>query len=308
MFLRVTGLIVLLLAPAAAAYLYGYPDIARNVALGTVLAFHLGVLARPLAPFSLLIAAVYAAAAVTANFTDGVAALIVASAAATGAASSLGFHRGLLAVLAAALLGSFEPAVADVVAYRSLAMLGGCLYGFLLVRMVGRMIVADRPLAVHSKTALSYSVLLAVLVLVAWFTARAAGLEQAWWLPLTVAALGEPWLRSTPGQAVARLALALAGTLMALALFDSLAEPVMRAACAVTLLLAMLTLGRKRLDLQDFLLTPVLMLLAAGNAYHSSGVYLSGTLLAFAIVATFTVLGKWVLWTLRPDMGHVVSA
>jgi hypothetical protein len=121
-------------------------------------------------------------------------------------------------------------------------------------------------------------------------------------------ALGEPRLRGTPGRAVARLALALAGTLMALALFDTLTEPALRAACGVTLLLAMLTLGRKRPDLQDSLLTPVLVLLAAGDADFSSGVYVGGTLLAFAIVSTFTVLGKWVLWTLRPDMGHVVSA
>src|SRR5512137_1385493 len=155
---RVTGLIVLLLAPAAATYLYGYPDIARNIALGTVLAFHLGALARPLAPFSFLIAGVYAAAAVTANFTDGVAALIVASAAATGAASSLGLHRGLLAMLAAALIGSFEPAAADVVAYRSLSIFGGSMYGFLLVVTAGRAMDGHRPLAVHSKTALSYSV------------------------------------------------------------------------------------------------------------------------------------------------------
>ena len=245
MLLRVTGLIVLLLAPAAGMYLSGFPDAARNVALGTALAFHLGVLARPLAPFSFLIAGLYAAAAITANFTDGVAALIVASAAATGAASSLGYHRGLLAMLAAALIGSFDPATADIVAYRSLSMFAGCMYGFLLVCTAGRTLVVHRPLAVHSKTALSYSVLLAVLVLVAWFTARMAGLEQAWWLPLTVAALGEPWLRSTPGNAVARLALALAGTLLALALFESLVEPSLRAACAVTLLLAMLTFGRK---------------------------------------------------------------
>jgi hypothetical protein len=308
MLLRVTGLIALLLAPAAGMYLSGFPDAARNVALGTALAFHLGVLARPLAPFSFLIAGVYAAAAITANFTDGVAALIVASAAATGAASSLGFHRGLLAMLAAALIGSFEPATADIVAYRSLSILAGCMYGFLLVSTAGRMLVVSRPLAVHSKTALSYSVLLAVLVLVAWFTARLAGLEQAWWLPLTVAALGEPWLRSTPGKAVARLALALAGTLLALAVFEDLVEPALRAAAAVTMLLAMLTLGRGRPDLQDFLLTPVLVLLVASGADFSSSVYVGGTLLAFAIVSTFTVLGKWVLWTLRPDIGHVVSA
>jgi hypothetical protein len=307
MILRVTGLVALLLLPAAATYLSGYPDVARDLALGSVLAFHLGVLARPLAPFGFLIAGVYAAAAVTANFTDGVAALIVATAAATGAASSLGYHRGLLAVLAAALIGSFEPAMAGVAALRGLAMFGGCVYGFLMVSTVARGLVTH-PVAVHSKTALGYSVLLAVLVLVAWFTARAAGLEQAWWLPLTVAALGEPWLRSTPGNAVTKLALALAGTLLALAVFDAITEPVLRAACAAVLLLVLMTLGRGRADVQDFLLTPVLVLLVAGDTDYSSGVYLEGTLLAFAIVSTFTVLGKWVLWTLRPDTGHVVSA
>jgi hypothetical protein len=45
-----------------------------------------------------------------------------------------------------------------------------------------------------------------------------------------------------------------------------------------------------------------------GGRRLSSGVYVGGTLLAFAIVSTFAVLGKWVLWTWRPDMGHLVSA
>jgi len=305
---RVTALAaLLLLLPAAVIYQMGYPDLARDVALGAVLAFHLGLLARPLAPFGFLIAGVYAAAALTAGFTDGVAALIVATAAATGAGSSLGYHRGLLAVLAAALIGSFEPATAAVAASRGFAMFAGCLYGLLLVRTVARDLVS-RPVAVHSRTALSYSVLLAVLVLVAWLTIHAAGLEQAWWLPLTVAALGQPWLQSTPGKAVARLATALAATLLALAVFDAIAEPALRAAAAAALLLAFLALGRDRAEVQDFLLTPVLVLLVAGGTDYSSGVYLEGTLLAFAIVSTFTVLGKWVLWTLRPDVGHVVSA
>src|SRR5512145_1773341 len=84
MFLRAVPLVLLLLSPAAASYLYGYPSLARDIALGTVLAFYLGVLARPLAPFGGLLAVIYMAAAVTANFTDGVAALIVALAATTG--------------------------------------------------------------------------------------------------------------------------------------------------------------------------------------------------------------------------------
>jgi hypothetical protein len=307
MFARVTSLILLLLAPAAALYLSGYPDPARDLVLGTVLAFHLGVLARPLAPFSFLIAAIYAAASITANFTDGVAALIVAAAAATGAASSLGFHRGLQALLAAALIGSFEPAMATEAAGRGLMLLAGCLYGYVLVASVAKPLVAT-PLAVHSTTALGYSVLLAVLVLVAWFTARAVGLEQGWWLPLTVAALGEPWLRHTPGQAVSRLALALAGTLLILVVFGTLGEPWLRGALAVTLLLALLTLGRGKPDVQDFLVTPVLVLLAAGSTAYAFDLNVTGAFVAFLIVATFTVLGKWVLWTLRPDTGHVVSA
>jgi hypothetical protein len=307
MITRVTGLILLLLAPGAALYLSGYPAAARDLTLGTVLALHLGVLARPLAPFSFLIAGIYAAAAITANFTDGVAALIVAVAAATGAASSVGFHRGLQAVLAAALIGSFEPAMATEAASRALMLLAGCLYGYSLVGTVARPLVV-RPLAVESTTALGYSVLLAVLVLVAWFTARAVGLEQGWWLPLTVAALGEPWLKSTPGQAVSRLAIALAGTLLALVAFDMLAAPALRAVLGLALLLALLTLGRSRADVQDFLLTPFLVLLAAGATDSTYDLNVGGTLIAFVIVAAFTVLGKWVLWTLRPDTGHVVSA
>jgi hypothetical protein len=305
MFLRAVPLVLLLLSPAAASYLYGYPSLARDVALGTVLAFYLGVLARPLAPFGGLLAVMYMAAAVTANFTDGVAALIVALAATTGAASSLGYHRALLAVLAAALIGSFEPATAGVAATHGMGLLAGCLYGYLLVRLLGQHF-QPVPTAVHSRTALSYSVLLAVLVVVAWFTARAAGLTQGWWLPLTVAALGEPWLRHTPRQAVLRLALAMAGTLLLLAAFDLFDAPVLRAALALLLLLGMLSLGRVRGGWQGFLLTPVLVLLVAGDADYSSGLYVEVTLLAFALVATFAVLGKWMLWTLRPDAGHAV--
>jgi hypothetical protein len=74
------------------------------------------------------------------------------------------------------------------------------------------------------------------------------------------------------------------------------------------MLLALLTLGRGRPDVQDFLLTPVLVLLVAGPAAYAFDLNVTGALVAFLIVATFTVLGKWVLWTLRPDTGHVVSA
>jgi hypothetical protein len=300
---RAFGLVVLLLLPAAAAYGTGHDEFAHYCVLGTVLAFHLGVQARHLAPFGVLIPFVYAAAAITASYTNGVAALIVAVAAATGAASSLGYHRGLLAVLAAALIGSYEPADAKGVATQSLALLAGCAYGVLLVQTVARGLVA-RTVAVNSRTALGYSMLLAVLVLVAWFTARVTDITELWWLPLTVAALGEPWLERTPGRAVGKLAIALAATLVVLTLLEPITEPALRAACAVVLLLGLVLSGRGRPWLQGFLFTPVLVLLASDDRNYASAEYLQATLVAFAVVALFTVLGKWVLWTLRPDAGH----
>src|SRR5262245_26223679 len=88
--LRAFAMIVLLLLPSAVLYAAGEGDSARIVALGTLLAFHVCVLARPIASFAVLIPAVYAAAAITSN-TVGIAALIVAIAFVIGAASSLGY-------------------------------------------------------------------------------------------------------------------------------------------------------------------------------------------------------------------------
>jgi hypothetical protein len=59
---------------------------------------------------------------------------------------------------------------------------------------------------------------------------------------------------------------------------------------------------------QGFLLTPVLVLLVAAHTDYSSGLYVEVTLIAFALVASFAVLGKWMLWTLRPDAGHAIPA
>jgi hypothetical protein len=303
---RAIGLVVLLLLPAAAAYRMGYDEFAHYCVLGTVLAFYLGVQARQLATFGVLIPFVYAAAAVTATYTDGVAALIVAVAAATGAASSLGYHSGLLAVLAAVLIGSYEPADADIVIARAAAMLAGACYGVLLVYTVVRGLVA-RTIAVNSQTALGYSMLLAVLVLVAWFMARVAHVAALWWLPLAVAAIGEPWLERTAGRAVGKLTVSLAATLVVLTLLEPVTEPALRAACAVVLMLCLVLAGRGRPWLQGFLFTPVLVLLASDDRNHASAEYLQATLVAFAAVAVFTVLGKWVLWTLRPDAGHATA-
>jgi hypothetical protein len=303
MFARAIGVACLLLLPAVAASLAGFDDYARMAVVGAVLAYFMGSLARPIARFGVLIPVVYAAAAVTANFTDGVAALIVAIAAAAGAASSLGYHRAMLAVLAAALIGSFEPASTLVVAGRALGMFTGCLYGVVLVATLGQGF-ATQPRAVRASTALSYSILLAVLVLIAWFTARAAGIDHAWWLPLSVAALGDPWFEGTPRRAVVRLALTLAGTLIVLTLFEAVRDPLFRLTGAMLLTVALLAMGPQRSHWRGFLITPLLVLLVAVDHEYAPAPFLEATALAFAFVALFTVLGKWVLWTLRPDTGH----
>ena len=301
---RAIGLVGLLLLPAAVLYSAGEGQLARLLAIGAVLAFYLAILARPIAPFGVLIALLYGAAAVTANLTDGVAALIVAVAAATGAASSVGYHRGLLAVLAAVLIGSIEPADVGGAMPRVAVMFCGCIYGIALARTIGRPFTM-RTLAVDSKTALGYAVLLAVLVIVAWYVARGAGLRQPWWVPLVIAALGEPWLEGTPVRAVSRLALALAATLGLLALCTAVPGAFVRGAFAGLLLVALLLADRRHASLQAFLLTPALMLLVAPRHGIPATEFAHPALLAFGAVAAFAVLGKWMLWTLRRDAGHV---
>ena len=110
------------------------PCMAHYVALGTVLAAQMSLLARPVAGFSILLPVAYAAAAITAQSTGGVIALIVAVAAIVGAASSQGLQRGLLAVLAATLIGSSEPAAPSAVLAPTLALFVGSCFGYLLAK------------------------------------------------------------------------------------------------------------------------------------------------------------------------------
>lgn len=303
---RAIGVVVLLLLPSLATCWLGFHEYARMVLLGTLCAFHLGMLARPIAPFALLMPLVYAGAALTAGFTDGVAALLIAVAAVTGAASSLGYHRGLLALLAAALIGSFEPGSASVVTRNASFMMAGSVCGWLAATTIGR-VVSVRLVAVGSQTALGYAMLLAILVIIAWLTTRAAGLEHAWWLPLTVAALGDPWLEGTPGRAVARLSVALGATLLSVALVVSVGDPLLRGLLTAGLMVLLLSVGVRRVGLRSFILTPLLVLAASQYQGVDPGSFLATTVLAFAVVATCTVLGKWVLWTLRPDAGRVAA-
>ena len=301
------GLVLMVLGPSAAAFLAGYTDVSQYFALGAVFAINMTLLARPLAPFAALLPMVYAAAAVTANSTDGVAALIVAVAAAVGAASSQGLHRGLLSVLAAALIGSFEPASGPTVFERAGTMLAGCVYGVMLsVTLLGNVRVETR--AVHPQTALSYALLLAVLVLIAWLVARVGEFAHGWWLPLAAAAIGEPALDRPAGRAVARLGLALLATLLLVVLIQSLDAPALRVIIVAALLLLMLTVGRRTASLQALLLTPAAVLLVQHhNLEITVAEYLGAAFVASAIVFVSTLLGKWVLWTLRPDSGHAAA-
>lgn len=307
MILKAFGLVLVILVPSAAAYLAGYTNVSEYFALGAVLAINLTLLARPLAPFAALLPMVYAAAAVTAESSDGVAALIVAVAAAVGAASSQGLHRGLLSVLAAALIGSFEPASGVAVFERAGTMLTGCVYGVVLGMTLLRNVGVESR-AVHPQTALSYAVLLAVLVLIAWLAARVAEFAHGWWLPLAAAAIGEPALDRAPARAVARLALALLATLLLVVLIQSVDELWLRAAMIGAMLFLMLTIGRPTASLQALLLTPVVLLLVQHRDLEETVPgYLSAALVACAVVFVATLLGKWVLWTLRPDAGRLAA-
>ena len=305
MVLRTLGFVALLFGPAAVCQALGYGAVAPYVALGTALAVNIGLLARPLARFAILVPVVYAAAAFTAQSSDGVAALIVAVAAAVGAASSQGLHRGLLSVLAAALIGTFEPATSATVVVRSAALLCGCTYGYLAVLAVARSAEMPRR-SVHPQTALSYAVLLAVLTLVGWLAARIAAIPQGWWLPLAVAAVGEPSLVGTVHRAVGRTAAMLCATVPLLLVIDSTVDPVERMALAALLTVLLLIAGRRRAWLHSFLLTPIFVLLASPPPAFGPGIEsLRPILLACAGVFACAVLGKWVLWTLRPDGGRI---
>ncbi len=307
MIMKAFGLVVLVLGPTVVAYSAGYTDVSQYFALGAVLAINLTLLARPIAPFAALLPMAYAAAAVTSESTDGVAALIVAVAAAVGAASSQGLHRGLLSVLAAALIGSFEPAEGLTVFERAGTMLAGCVYGVMLgITLLRKVEVETR--AVHPQTALSYAVLLAVLVLIAWLVARVGDFAHGWWLPLAAAAIGEPALDRPPGRAVVRLALALLATLLLVVLIQSFDVPTVRVLLAGALLVLMLTVGRQTAALQALLLTPTAVLLVQHRNLENTVIdYLSSAFVACAIVFVATLLGKWVLWTLRPDTGRLAA-
>ena len=298
------GIVALLLAPAAFGWMIGYTDVAHHAAIGAVLAINMCLLARRIQHFSPLLPLVYVAAAVTAESTDGVAGLIVAIAAAVGAASSRGYHRALLSVLAAALLGSFEPGQFAEVAERGAAMLLGCVYGWLVAATILRNVTVESR-AVQPPTASGYAALLAVLVLTAWFVARVTGLTHGWWLPLAAAAIGEPALLGSSRSAAMRLAIGLCVAFVLVSLVELIHAPLLRLTCAGLLLTAVFTVRPRTAAVQAMLLTPVAVALASHADPHLSlDSYFEAVMLATLVVFVATLLGKWVLWTLRPDSGH----
>ena len=305
MTIKSLGVLVLLLGPAAVTYLAGFSEAAHYVGLGAVLALQLGVRARPVAAFAILLPAVYGAAAITAQSTDAVVALIVAIAAAVGAASSQGLHRGLVALLAAALLGSFEPAAGGDVVARSGYLLAGGSYGFLLAVTVLRGVsIGATP--VPPPSALGYAVLLAILTLVAWFAARIAGLAYPWWLPLVVVAVSEPLHDGSARQALVRSALAATAAMVLILVIDGLAEPALRALLLVGMLLVTLSTGIRRPALAAVLIVPVLVLLSSHAHVHETPLnFLQSALPAFLPSIAVSALGHWLLWTLRPGAGRV---
>jgi hypothetical protein len=304
---RTLGVLILLLGPAAIAYLMGFSEAAHYLAIGAALAVQLSVLARPVAAFAILLPVLYAAAAITAQSTDGVVALIVAIAAAVGAASSQGLHRGLVALLAAALLGSFEPAGSGEVTARAAFLLAGSSYGFLLGVTVLRRVTLGAP-HLHPQAALGYAVLLAVVTLVAWFAARFTSIAHPWWLPLLMVVVSEPLPDGPARQALLRWVLAATAALVLILVIDSVEAPTVRGLLLLGLLYATLSAGSRRPALSAVLIVPVLVLLSSHAAIHDTPLdFLRSVLPAFIPVVAVSALGHWLFWTLRRGTGRVAA-
>lgn len=307
MTIRILGVLVLLGAPAALAYWAGYSEAAHYLGLGAVLALQLSVLARPAAGFFVLLPMVYVAAAITAQSTDGVVALVVAIAAAVGAASSQGLHRGLVALLAAALIGSFEPAAGTDVLRRGASLLAGAAYGFLLAATVLREAHLEAS-RLPAQLALGYAVLLATVAAAAWFAARLGGFVHPWWLPLLFVATSEPWVSGTARDGVVRVAAAATASLVLVLATDVYDEPFARGLVLFIMLALALSQAARRPAILAVLVAPVLVAASGHAAAHEPPLeFLLETLAAFAPVLALSALGHWLLWTLRSRDSRVAA-
>ncbi|MCJ7452322.1 MAG: hypothetical protein MUO39_07590 [Steroidobacteraceae bacterium] len=302
---KASGMLALLLVPAAALYATGNSAAAHWFVLGAVLAMQMSLLARPVAGFALLLPVIYAAAAITAQSTGGVVALILAAAGLVGAASSQGVQRGVLAVLAATLIGSAEPASPSAVLEPMLVMLAGSAYGLLLALTLLRNVDMDTR-AVRAQTALSFAALLAVLVTIAWLAAKAFGVEHGWWIPLAVAAVGQPAIEKSVLRSILYLAGALCTTLAMVAGFEFATGLAAQVTLLVIVALLMLVVGQGRRWVRALLLTPFLMLVVGHQLDHAAPLdYLRSAFMACSVVFAFALLGQWMLWTIRPDPGCI---
>jgi hypothetical protein len=293
------GTALLLLGPVAAAWLTGHTDAAKYVGIGCVLAALMGVIARPAAPFALLLPVVYAAAAVTAQYTYAAVALIVAIAAAVGAAGSMGLQRGLVALLGATLLGSCEPAPPEEALRNAGWMLVGSGYALVLVHTLLRRLRVP-GLSVRPEAAVAYAMLLSVLTLVAWFAGRLSELPHAWWLPLAVIAVSEPVAARSPLHSTLRTAAVLCMTLV-LVTFASLVDaPAARMLIAGALLLAAAWQTPRHPTVLALLLTPLLVLLAGPtDGATVPGGDLATVLMTCLPVFAATCICHFAFWTLR---------
>jgi len=305
MTIRTTGLLLLMLAPAATAWLSGLTEAAPFLGLGAVLAIKLGVQARPAATFALLLPILYFAAAITAHSTDAVVALVAAIAAAVGAAASLGLHRGLLSLLAAALLGSFSPAGPTDALLDSGWLLAGSVYGWVMaVTLLRPLNLPSRP--VDAQAALGYALLLACVTLCAWFAARVGGFAHPWWLPLAAVAVSEPLPEPSAARALLRTVLAAVAAMVLVFVTDVFETPGSRAALVAPMLAAGIAAARWRRPLAAVYLAPVLLLLSGQPASYEPPLdYLLECLAAFIPVLLVSSVGHWAYWTLRPAARRV---
>lgn len=296
-----------MLAPAAVAWLAGVGEAAPFLALGTVLAVQLGMLARPAAAFALLLPFLYLAAAVTAHATDAVVALVAAIAAAVGASASLGLHRGLSALLAAALFGSFSPAETAAVLVESGWLLAGSAYGWTLASTLLRGVHLPTP-RLDGRAAPGYALLLACVTVCAWFAARLGSFAHPWWLPLAVVAVSEPSAEPGAARAVLRMLLAASATMVLVFVTDVFETPASRAVLALPMLAAAVAAAWRSTHLAAVFIAPLLLLLSGQPASREPPLdYLLACLAAFVPVVIVASVGHWVLWTLRPASARVAA-
>jgi hypothetical protein len=304
---RILAILVVVLGPVALAFVAGREEVAQYLGVGCVLALQLSLLARPIATSAIMLPVVYAAAALTAASTQGVVALIVAIAATVGAASSKGLHRGLVALLGAALLGSFDPAEAGDVVRRAALMLVGSTYGFLLATTALRGVRIEVRGA-QSQAAIGYAVLLAVLALVAWFAARFGNFAYAWWLPLAIVAVSEPGVAGSARNSVLRIAIGLAATFALVTIVHALDADVVRGGLLVAMLLGVLLLGRSHPAGVAVLVIPMLALLSSPSMASSPSVdYLPDVLVATLPIFLVTCVAHWAFWMLHAEDGRALQ-